>query len=247
MGLRPGTLGALIAGVALLVAGVLWANALSAPVQRAGRPTASVTPLPAPTPTTASPTPSGEGPEPTDAPEEPGAPEWPRVRSSGKFEAAGVEVAAAGSAGKLRRVAVRVETSARLDADDVARGIADVLNDPRSWAGSGNVRFAIVGDADEADLLVTIASRRTAAKTCTPEPSTCADGGDVVVDAARWRGRGAGYADRGSWQAYLVNHAFGQALGEGRQDCQKRGRPMPVMAPQEAGLDGCTANPWPFP
>ena len=248
-GVNPAVVASVVVGVVLVAALAVWANALTVPVHRAGRPTTSVSPLPERTTATPSPTASGSptaGSQDTD-PEPNPTSSWPRVKASGKFEVAGLNIEAAGSAGKLRRYSVEVETSARLDADKVGRQVAGVLNDPRSWAGSGNIRFALVANPDRADFVITIAAPATAKQRCTPEPSTCLDSGDLVIDASRWKGLPSDYSGRELWQAYLVNHALGHLLGEPHQGCPKKGRPAPVMMPQEsAGLDGCTANPWPF-
>ncbi|MCB0910163.1 MAG: DUF3152 domain-containing protein [Propionibacteriaceae bacterium] len=248
--LNPFVIVSVVLGIALVAALAVWANALTTPVHREGLPTTSVTPLPAPTTATPTPTPSASGTEsPTAEPTETGpAPSsGPTIKASGKFDTAGVNVAASGSSGKLRRYAVQVETSAKQKADKVGTQIAGVLNDPRSWAGSGNVRFALVADIAKADFTIVIAAPATAKGLCKPEPSTCVSSGDLVIDASAWLSTPGDYPSRAQWQAYLVNHVVGHLLGESHQDCSKQGRPAPVMMPQEAGLRGCTPNPWPFP
>ncbi len=169
------------------------------------------------------------------------------MKSSGKFDTAGVNVGASGSAGTLRRYSVRVETSSKLDADKVGRQIAGVLNDPRSWAGSGTVRFALVADPAKADLTFTLAAPRTATSLCAPEPDSCTDAGDVVIDAGAWLSSSTTFTTRAQWQTYLLNHAVGHLLGEKHQGCPKKGKLAPVMMPQGTNLRGCTSNPWPFP
>jgi hypothetical protein len=170
------------------------------------------------------------------------------VKSSGTFDTAGVSVAASGSAGALHRYSVRVETTAKLDADKVGRQVADVLNDPRSWAGSGSVRFALVADAAKADFTITIAAPGTAGKLCKADGGgSCVDAGDVVVDASWWRGLPSTYQSKAGWQTYLVNHGVGRLLGEKAADCAKKGKPAPVTMAQSADLGGCVSNPWPFP
>lgn len=240
-------------GIVLLVALALWVNALTVPVHREGRPTTSVSPLPAPTTPALTPTPtatagaaspsaepSSSGPTPSSS--------LPKIKASGKFDTAGVKVAASGSSGTLQRYAVQVETSAKLDADKVGTQLAGVLNDPRSWAGSGNVRFALVADLAKADFTIVIAAPATAKGMCKPEPSTCVSSGDVVIDASYWLAAPPDYyPSRAQWQAYLVNHAVGHLLGERHQSCAKQGKPAPVMMSQEIDLRGCTPNPWPFP
>lgn len=254
----------LVLGVAVLcvvaVGGLgLWANRLSAPVTRAGSPTAPVTPLPAKTtaaPTSSSPSASGSATAssggsasgsaiPSASSSEKSA-NWPKVAATGKFKTASNTVPTSGSAGKLRRFAVQVETSTKLNANRVGEQIAATLNDPRSWAGSGNVRFALTDDPARASLTIIIAAPATAKGLCKTAPSTCLSAGDVVIDASRWLGLPAGYTAKDQWQSYLVNHGVGSLLGESPQKCSKAGRPAPVMAPQEGDLDGCLANPWPF-
>ncbi|MGC3995130.1 MAG: DUF3152 domain-containing protein [Propionicimonas sp.] len=248
---NPLVVASIVIGVVLVLALAVWVNALTAPVEREGRPTASVTPIPAPT--TATPTPTLT-PTPTSGGTESATPAptpsstLPKVKASGKFDTAGVNVAAANSSGELRRFSVRVETTTALDADKVGTQIAGVLNDPRSWAGSGNVRFALVGDPGKADFTISIAAPATAKKSCAPEPSTCVDGGDLVIDASYWLGgQPPEYPSKSQWQAYLVNHAVGHLLGEKHEGCAKKGKAAPAMMPQEGDLDGCTPNPWPFP
>jgi hypothetical protein len=247
---NPLVVTSVVLGLVLLVVLVVWVNALTLPVHRDGLPTTSVAPLPAPT--TASPlvTPSPTGtatPSSTTSAETVTPSAGPTMASSGKFDTAGVSVAAAGSSGTLRRYSVRVETSAKLNADKVGRQIAGVLNDPRSWAGSGNVRFALVADPGKADLTITLAAPASAKKLCAPEPNSCIDAGDVVIDASSWVNDNPTYPSKTLWQAYLVNHAIGHLLGDRHESCTKKGKPAPVMMPQGGDLRGCTANPWPFP
>ena len=170
------------------------------------------------------------------------------MKSSGKFNAAGVQIGPVSSLGELRRYAVRVETSSGLKADKVATQIAGVLNDPRSWTGSGGIRFGLVKDATKADFTITLAAPGTAAKSCRTSSGTCTDASDVVIDALAWKTTPASYAGAGAdWQSYLVNHGLGTLLGEKPATCSKRAKPAPVMMPQSGDLGGCTPNPWPYP
>ncbi|MGV8907389.1 MAG: DUF3152 domain-containing protein [Propionicimonas sp.] len=246
----PRLWGAIALGVVLVIALAVWVNSLLTPVSRSGQPTASVTALPAPT--TAAPTPSGStDPSASASPRPSTAPtlNLPKLKSSGKFDIADVNVAAASTSGELRRYSVRVETTAKLKANSAGTQIAGVLNDPRSWAGSGGVRFALVADPARADFSVTLAAPGTAAKACDPDAAgTCTDGADVVINAAFWSVTPSGFSgDRATWRAYLVNHGMGQLLGEQKSTCAKKGQPAPVMMPQAGALGGCVANPWPYP
>ena len=171
------------------------------------------------------------------------------MKSSGRFDIAAVNVRATSSSGALRRYSVRVETMSKLKADGVGTQVAGVLNDPRSWAGSGGLRFALVAEPARADFSITLAAPGTAAKSCDIDAAgTCTDGADVVIDAALWSVTPSGYAgDRAGWQSYLVNHGMGQLIGEQKADCAKKDQPAPVMMPQAGDLGGCAANPWPYP
>ena len=147
----------------------------------------------------------------------------------------------------MHRYSVRVETSLGAKADSVARQIADVLNDPRSWAGSGSVRFSLVADPKKAEFTISLASPGTTAKTCRPVAGSCVKGSTLLMDAGTWASAPPVFASAAAWQAYLVNHGVGLVLGEGPQRCAKKGKPAPVMLNQAGDLGGCTANPWPNP
>lgn len=237
---------AIAAGAVLVIVLTTWANAMVTPAHRVGLPTVSVTPLPAPTTATptasASPTSTASAsPEPSDQP--------PKLKPSGEFDTAEISQAPVSTSGELRRYTVRVETTAKLTADKVGKQVAGVLNDPRSWAGSGGIRFALVANPAKADFTITLAVPGTAAKLCKPDPAgTCAKDADIVIDAALWKTIPEAYAENQlEWQAYLVNHGLGQLLGEKPAECPKPASPAPVMMPQAGDLDGCTANPWPYP
>ena len=238
------------AAVAVLVALVAGIQAMSAPVERAGEPTVAV---PSPTGTrftgpSASPigtattsvsaTPTGS---PSSSPSG-------TMNASGDFGWASVTSPAAGSQGRLYSYAVAVETSTGLKADTVALTIADVLNDPRSWTGTGDVRFALVARS-KATTQLYLASGTTAAELCGSSAHvayTCAKGNTVVVSAERWRSGAPGYAgDATGYRAYLINHAVGQLLGKASASCAGKGKKAPVMMQQSANLRGCVANPWP--
>ena len=118
---------------------------------------------------------------------------------------------------------------------------------PRSWAGSGDVRFALVRDPKKAEFTITVASDPTAAKTCQPVAGSCMKGSSVILDASAWSAAPAAFAGTGAWRSYLINHAAGLFLGEPAERCPKKGKPAPVMSDQSGNLGGCTANPWPNP
>ncbi len=246
MGPRPWA--AIAVGAVAVIALAMGVNAMLTPVTRAGHPTTSVAPLPATS--SATPTASGD-PTASASPKASTQPtlKVPKMKSSGKFDISAVNVPSVSSSGTLRRYSVRVETTAKLKADSVARQIAGVLNDPRSWTGSGGLRFAAVADPAKAHFSITVGAPGTAAKLCDLDVAgTCTDGADVIVNAALWSVTPPSYSgDATGWRTYLVNHGMGQLLGEQPADCEKKNRPAPVMMSQIGDLGGCTANPWPYP
>lgn len=238
------------AAVAVFVGVVAGVQALSAPVERAGEPTI---PVPAPTgtrftspsadPTTSATASSSASPTGTTS-----ASPRSTMKSSGDFSWSTQTAAAAGSQGTLYRYAVAAETSTKLAADSTATTIADVLNDPRSWTGAGDVRFALVAKS-KANLTLYLASGATAAQLCGSDAdvtTTCTKGDVVVINAEGWKSGAAGYAgDKAGYRTYLINHAIGQLLGKGTANCAGKGKKAPVMMQQGGDLRGCVANPWP--
>jgi len=248
--LGPRLWAAIALGAVAVLALVVWVNAMVTPVTREGHPSSTVAPLPAPSTATPTPTESSapstsSSPTPSASP----AAKVPTLKASGKFTTSAVNVGAGSTSGDLRRYSVRVETTAKLDANKVGRQLAGVLNDPRSWTGSGGVRFALVADPGKADFSITLGAPDTLAKRCKVDAAgTCTDSADVLINAALWSAAPGDYAgDATAWQAYLVNHGMGQLLGEDTAECQKKGGPAPVMMPQAGDLAGCVANPWPYP
>lgn len=255
--LRLSLLPLLLALLILIVVGVFYARSLTTPVMRTGHPAATVAPLPVPTPVALTPptTPSST-PESSDAASPSAtasssssvsATAPASAKSSGKFATASVDVPAVGATGTLHRYSVRVETSLSVKADKVARQIAGVLNDPRSWAGAGDVRFALVSDPKKAEFSISLASAATATKTCEPVAGSCRKGSSVLIVAEAWTAPPSAFDGASAWQAYLINHATGLYLGENAERCAKKGKPAPVMLDQSGDLGGCTANPWPNP
>lgn len=239
---------AIAAGVAVVVALSVWVSALSAPVERVGKPTGSVSRPPA-VATSATPTASeSTSATSTTATSSPTSSATSRgMAASGKFDTSTISVPAVGSEGTQRRYVVAVETSSDLSANAVARKVAATLNDPRSWTGGGQVRFSLVADPKRADFTVYLSAPATAASQCGKDTDwTCASGTRLVINAVGWQTPPATYAGAtADFQRYLVNHAAGLFLGESLATCSKSGGPAPVMADQGRDLKGCTANPWP--
>jgi len=168
----------------------------------------------------------------------------------GTYDAAGVRAKPATESGRLIRFDVRVEKNLRISPDAAATIIAQILNDERSWRGSGRWRFQLVsGDSDQAELHAYIVTPGTTDRLCAPLQTrgevSCQNGNKVVLNAKRWMlGAKAYGTDVTNYRRYLVNHEFGHYLGYGHVECPGRGQPAPIMLQQTKGLDGCRKNPW---
>lgn len=154
--------------------------------------------------------------------------------------------------GRLLRYDVRVEKGLPFDADDTARTIQKILDDPRSWTGSGEVRWQLVEPGQKADLHAYVVTPTTTDELCAPLRTrgavSCQNGTRVVLNAKRWAFGAKAYGkDVAGYRRYLVNHEFGHALGRQHVRCPGKGDRAPVMMQQTKGLKGCKANPWPSP
>jgi len=168
----------------------------------------------------------------------------------GAYRPARMDVRPPSSGGRLIRYDVRVEDNLDIDPDQAARIMAGVLNDKRSWRGSGRVRFELVsGDSERAELHAYIVTPGTTDRLCAPLATqgevSCQNGNRVVLNAKRWQLGAKAYGrDLTNYRRYLVNHEFGHYIGYGHVKCPGRGRLAPIMLQQTKGLDGCRKNPW---
>lgn len=175
------------------------------------------------------------------------------VAASGQFAASNISIAAAQETTNKHTFIVRVETSLSLDANSVARTVAGILNDPRSWVGTATGRtkgasFELVSDPAKAQLTINVAAPQTVDKLCpldTKSQVSCDDAAHVLLNYDRWTFATPSTPDVTSYRQYLVNHEVGHFLGMGHQPCPGAGKPAPVMLQQTKGLMGCLANPWP--
>jgi hypothetical protein len=176
-------------------------------------------------------------------------PEIPAA-GSGTYERQQQSAKPASGDGQVISYDVRVEKGLPYDVDKVAATIHEILNDDRSWVGTGQWRFKLVGPGEKADLHAYLATPKTTDDLCFPLLTggevSCRNGDRVVLNAKRWAFGAEAYGeDVTNYRRYLVNHEFGHALGFGHVQCPGPGRPAPIMMQQTKGLDGCKRNPWP--
>ncbi|TDB75944.1 DUF3152 domain-containing protein [Micromonospora sp. KC723] len=171
----------------------------------------------------------------------------------GRFTAANGRSPVRGHDGPLRRYRVAVEEGSGQDVDAFAAAVDEVLGDPRSWIGSGELRVQRVPEAVGADFTVFLATPATSERMCavgglrTERYTSCRLPGQVIINLARWMEAVPDYgAPLETYRAYVVNHEVGHEFGERHQACPGPGEPAPVMQQQTYGLDGCVANAWPY-
>jgi hypothetical protein len=168
----------------------------------------------------------------------------------GTYDAAGERAKPASNTGRLIRFDVKVERNLDIPADQAAEVIASILNDQRSWRGTGRVRFELVSaDSDQAELHAYIVTPGTTDRLCAPLQTrgevSCQNGNRIVLNAKRWLLGAKSYGtDLTNYRRYLVNHEFGHYLGHGHVGCPGRGKLAPIMLQQTKGLGGCRKNPW---
>jgi hypothetical protein len=153
--------------------------------------------------------------------------------------------------GPLRRYIVEVEEGTGQEATAFARAVESTLTDPRSWGADDRNSFQRV-DSGPVDFRVVLASPDRTDLLCAPLDTvgqySCYQGERAVINLRRWLLGSPWYGtDLTAYRHYVVNHEVGHALGHGHVRCPGTGRVAPIMLPQTEGLDGCRANPWPYP
>ena len=177
---------------------------------------------------------------------------YPRA-GPGSFATATGETDVRGDYGPLRRYRVAVERGTGQDPAAVAATVDEVLGDPRSWIGSGDLRVQRVDEPDLADFTIYLATPDTSERMCaegglsTEGYTSCRLPGQVIINLARWVEAVPDYgAPVAVYRTYVINHEVGHEFGEWHEACPGPGLPAPVMQQQTYGLDGCVANPWPY-
>jgi hypothetical protein len=163
----------------------------------------------------------------------------------------GTAAAPASARGTAVRYIVEVERGLPVRGADFAAQVQRVLNDPRSWGHGGRLRFVRVAHGP-ARFRVSLTSPDMVDRMCAPLNTggelSCGRGGRSVLNARRWGSGAASYGrDLATYREYLINHEVGHLLGHGHRQCPGHGRRAPVMVQQTKSLQGCRANPWPFP
>lgn len=158
-----------------------------------------------------------------------------------------------------------------------ATAVDATLDDPRSWAGSGQIALRRV-DATAGqvpDFRISLTSQLTTRAQCGYQiryEASCwkSDIGRVLINGSRWvRGAGAFEGQLGLYRQYAINHEVGHVFRNQHVPCAENGVLAPVMMQQSFGVsndylaqltddtpqgtqiprDGkvCRANAWPFP
>ncbi|WP_305786063.1 DUF3152 domain-containing protein [Symbioplanes lichenis] len=164
-----------------------------------------------------------------------------------------------GTRGTLRRFRVAVEDGSGENVRAFAAAVEATLGDPRSWAGTGQVRLQRVPVTTAAGFTVYLATRTTAGRMCANggvditvggRPYTsCRTTGRAVINLDRWRLSAPTYVaakvSLAVYRQYVINHEVGHELGRHHEGCPRRGGPAPVMVQQTLTLRGCTPYAWP--
>ena len=170
----------------------------------------------------------------------------------GTYASANLEGHPAGQGGTVVNFDVRREKGVPVDVNAAAKTVQSVLNDPRSWRAGGKWRFKLVDSSARADLHIYITTPKTTDRLCAPLLTrgevSCQNGNLVVLNAKRWVMGAETYGkDVTNYRRYLVNHEVGHSLGYQHTNCEGNGKRAGVMMQQTKGLEGCRANPWPYP
>ena len=171
------------------------------------------------------------------------------VAPTGQFRVVPGSSAVVG-AGRVVTYRVELETGLTLADATVAATVDAALADPRSWTAPGDVALQRV-DGD-AEVVIRLATPATVDQLCLPLRTngifSCHSNGSVNLNVMRWQQGAEGWPlPMSEYRAYMVNHEVGHSLGHGHTGCPGAGAVAPVMMQQTKGLEGCTANAWPYP
>lgn len=175
--------------------------------------------------------------------------------SNGKFAYSTIALASSAKTGEVKNFIVRVETSLKLNANDIAKQVEATLSDDRSWAAGGAFRFNAVTNPAKADFAVYIVTPGQADGFCAPIATqmtwNCLSGNRIVLNSDRWTLGAPGFVPGASdtvalanYRAYLINHMVGHWLGHKHETCTSAGSRAPIMLQQDQNLNGCTPSQW---
>ncbi|MCL1838174.1 MAG: DUF3152 domain-containing protein [Propionibacteriaceae bacterium] len=245
---------------AILVVAGIWVHSMTTPTLLTGSPTTTAFPwtptnLPVPTqpqsqenPSTgASASPNSADPSPTPTQSSPAATPTrqatPTTPAAPEFTYSDLALDSVSASGKLHRFIVEIERGVELDPNDTAREVFDVLNDPRSWAGSGKIRFSAANKTSKADYIVSILTAAAAENHCGTSP-LCKHDNRLVISQTLWRTHPNSFENPQVFHAYLINHSFGYVQDKTIKKCSSKGKLADVMQAQWSDLAGCKANAW---
>lgn len=180
---------------------------------------------------------------------------------SGTFRYEGVPGQILGSGGPITRFRLAVESDLDADLAEFGRMTDATLGDRRSWVSGKRQRFQRVPDEASSDFTIALVTRETAFRLCARGGldirvddipfTSCQVSGWVVINLDRWRLSTPDYVSSGTplqtYRQYVINHEVGHQLGYGHEQCPGNGQLAPTMQQQTLGLEGCKANPWPYP
>ncbi|MGW8364638.1 DUF3152 domain-containing protein [Streptomyces wedmorensis] len=184
----------------------------------------------------------------------------PKLKGSGAFAAVPGFDKAPGK-GRLIRYRIDVEKGIGLDAKLFADAVQKTLNDKRSWAGNGEMKFERISSG-EPEFVITLASPGTTGAWCrksgldtTVDNVSCdsASTERVMINAFRWAQGSETFGPKAmyAYRQMLINHEVGHRLGHSHVSCRTAGSLAPVMQQQTKSLnvDGipCRPNPWVHP
>jgi hypothetical protein len=154
--------------------------------------------------------------------------------------------------GDVVRYMVEMEEGLPFDLDEFAAEVHRILNAPGGWGHGGRkLRFVRV-DSGAARFRVALSSPALTDRQCAPLRTygrvSCFNGIRSVINAERWAHGAPTYRrNLAGYREYVISHEVGHALGKDHVGCPRHGEPAPVMVQQTKSLEGCVANPWPFP
>jgi hypothetical protein len=174
------------------------------------------------------------------------------ARATGRYEVVAAGARTPGD-GRVVRYLVEVEDGLGIDAAAFAEEVDATLNDHRGWGKGGRtMRFERV-ERGPVRFRVSLSSPELTDAECAPLRTfgnrSCFNGSRAVINAGRWLAGALTYdGDLVGYRTYLINHEVGHAIGHhGHPTCPAPGATAPIMVQQTKSLEGCTANPWPYP